>query len=69
MPTAEQRDDYRRRAATVRDAAKVEADPDMRAALEQMAESYDRLVAEIDRIEHIRRAIGKLSPDPGNSAA
>jgi len=59
VPTAEQRDYYKQRAATVRDAATAENDPDMRAALEQMADSYDRLVREIDRIEHIKSAIGE----------
>ena len=54
MPTREQRDYYFRRAAEVRKFASEALDPDIRATLENMAASYDKLVQESDQIEHMR---------------
>jgi hypothetical protein len=59
MPTADQRDYYARRAAEVRALAKAATEPDIRKTLETMAESYDTLVTEADRIEHMRDQLPK----------
>ena len=54
MPTHEQREYYARRAAEVRAMAESAEDPDIRATLEGMADSYDHLVEEADRIAQMR---------------
>jgi hypothetical protein len=59
MPTADQRDYYARRAVEVRALAKAATDPDIRETLETMAKSYDTLVNEADRIEHMRDRLPK----------
>jgi hypothetical protein len=57
MPGAEQRDYYYRRAIEVRKLAQAATDNDIRETLETMAASYDKLVEEADRIEHMRRRL------------
>jgi hypothetical protein len=54
MPTAEHREHYARRANEARKMAEAATDPNIRASLEGMASSYDRLVEEVDRITQIR---------------
>lgn len=61
MPTTEQRDYYARRAAEARDLAAREEDADTRAALVELAASYDTLVDEADRIATIRERIAEGS--------
>lgn len=57
MPTTEQRDYYASRAAEARKLAETEHDPQTLAALRELADSYDRLVNEADRIALVRRRI------------
>ncbi|MES2095289.1 MAG: hypothetical protein V4459_00875 [Pseudomonadota bacterium] len=54
MPTLNQREYYARRALEVRKLAQAATDADIREALETMASSYDKLVVEADRIQHMR---------------
>ncbi len=57
MPTTEQRDYYARRAAEARSLAATERDPKTLAALNELAESYEKLVIEADRIALIRQRL------------
>ncbi|HWU72115.1 MAG TPA: hypothetical protein VN137_01425 [Sphingomonas sp.] len=59
MPTPEQREYFARRAIEVRQMAEAASDPDIRATLEGMAASYDKLVEETDRIDGMRRRLNK----------
>ncbi len=59
MPTPEQREYFARRAATAREQAKAARDPEFRTILERMAESYDKLVEETDRIAYMRTQLPK----------
>lgn len=54
MPTTEQRDYYASRAAEARALAKTEKDSKTLAALNELADSYEKLVEEADRITQIR---------------
>lgn len=54
MPSPEQRDYYQRRSADVHAMAKRARDPEIRATLQGMAASYDKLVEEADRIADLR---------------
>lgn len=59
MPGRAERDYYARRALEVRNlaSAATATDPDIRRTLDAMATSYDTLVAESDRIEHMRQRL------------
>jgi len=57
MPTSAQRDYYASRAADARSLAAREEDPKTLAALNELADSYEKLVAEVDRITLIRQRI------------
>jgi pyridoxine/pyridoxamine 5'-phosphate oxidase len=59
MPTTEQRDYYASRAAEARALATAEQDPATLAALQELADSYDKLVAEADRIALIRNRMAQ----------
>ena len=52
MSGAEQRDYFARRAANVRELAETAIDPEIRAVLQGMAQSYGELVEEADRTAH-----------------
>ena len=54
MPTRNERDYYARRAAEIRQFADNTQDPETQKTLRAMAESYDRLVEEADRIVTLR---------------
>jgi hypothetical protein len=62
MPEKEQREYFARRAIEVRALANAATDPDIRKTLDAMAESYDKLVEEADRIEHMRVRLTKAQP-------
>lgn len=57
MPTQEDRDQYARRAAQARKLAQEAADTELRETLEQMAQAYETLVAEADRIAHMQHRL------------
>lgn len=59
MPTLNDRDYYARRAMEVRGLAEAAADPQIKQTLAEMAESYNKLVEEADRIAHLRTALEK----------
>lgn len=59
MPTPEQRDYYVSRAAEARALAGKEQDPKTLVALNELAESYEKLVEEADRIALIRRRLNR----------
>ncbi len=59
MPTPEQRDYYASRAAEARALAESEEDPKTLAALNELAESYEKLVEEADRIALIQQRLAK----------
>lgn len=61
MPTTEQRDYYASRAADARSMAERERGPKTRSALQELAEAYDKLVAEADRIALIRNRLAEGS--------
>jgi len=54
MPTAKDHDRYVQRAREVKAMLHAARDPEARALLEKLAESYDRLIAETDRIADLR---------------
>jgi hypothetical protein len=57
MPTTEQRDYYASRAAEARRLAASEDDPATFAALRELADSYEKLVEEVDRIALIKKRL------------
>ncbi len=59
MPTTEQREYYASRAAEARALIRTEQDPATLAALQELADSYDKLVAEADRIALIRNRMAQ----------
>jgi hypothetical protein len=66
MPTTEQRNYYASRAADARSLAEGEPDPKTRAALDELADSYEKLVTEADRILLIRSRIAEPGALPGD---
>jgi len=57
MPTTEQRHYYAARGAEARALAEKEPDPKTRAALTDLADAYEKLLAEVDRITLIREQL------------
>lgn len=62
MRGADERDYYARRAASARNRAGVAVDPEIRAIYEKMAQSYEKLVEEADRIAHLQARLEKAVP-------